>query len=325
MTPSDFLNKEEALELYRQIYLVRQCEERIRKEYHKDHMKTPVHLGIGGEAIPLGVMHALPKGTKAFGTYRNHALFLAMTDDVDGFFGEMYGKVTGCAKGKAGSMHLSAPEKGFISTSAVVATTIPLAVGAAFAGKYKKTNAWAAVFFGDGAVEEGVFWESMNFASLKKLPVVFVCEDNSLAIHTHKKERHGFRSLRDVANAFDCYMMEGDGTDLASVVETTRDIMKQAQQFPKPILLQFKYFRFLEHVGPREDFGAGYREKPSAESLTGRDPLVRYEQWLTKNGFALNDLKTLQKDVLVRIDQAVQKAEEAPFAKPEELYTDVFS
>src|SRR3972149_8100157 len=124
-------SSEEAVELYTKLLLARKAEERICSEYSKNEMKTPMHLGIGGEAIPVGVCHCLPPGTKAFGTYRNHALYLAMTDDTDSFFAELYGKATGGAKGKAGSMHLSAPERGLVATSAVVGTTIPLAVGAA--------------------------------------------------------------------------------------------------------------------------------------------------------------------------------------------------
>src|SRR3989344_1652857 len=125
----DILSKEESLALYRKLILTRLAEEKIREEYFKDEMKTPVHLGVGGEAIPVGVCHCLPAGSKTFGTYRNHSLYLAMTGETDGFFVEMYGKVTGVAKGKAGSMHLSAPEGNLVSTSTVVGTTIPVAVG----------------------------------------------------------------------------------------------------------------------------------------------------------------------------------------------------
>src|SRR3989338_5288085 len=191
----DILSKEESLALYRKLILTRLAEEKIREEYFKDEMKTPVHLGIGGEAIPVGVCHCLPPRSKTFGTYRNHSLYLAMTEDTDGFFGELYGKVNGPGKGKAGSMHLSFPERDFIATSAVVGTTIPVAVGAALANAYRKSNDVVTFFFGDGAVEEGVFWESLNFACLKNLRVLFVCEDNGLAIHTPAKERQGFQSI----------------------------------------------------------------------------------------------------------------------------------
>ena len=143
------MRKDEALSLYRKLILARRAEEKIREEYFNDDMKTPVHLGIGQEAIPVGVCHCLAAGTKTFGTYRNHALYLAITGDTDGFFAELYGKATGPAKGKAGSMHLSAPELGLMATSAVVGSTIPLAVGAALANTYCKSGDLVAVFFGD--------------------------------------------------------------------------------------------------------------------------------------------------------------------------------
>ena len=158
------LSMDERIALYRKLLLVRQVEEAIRTHYASDDMKTPVHLGIGGEAISVGVCHCLPAKASTFGTYRNHALYLAVTDDTDGFFAELFGKESGPGKGKAGSMHLCRPDCGLMATSAVVATTIPLAVGAALANAYRKDSTPVAVFFGDGAVEEGVFWESVNFA-----------------------------------------------------------------------------------------------------------------------------------------------------------------
>ena len=191
------LPKTDALKLYREVILIRKCEEAIRREYHENNMKTPVHLCNGAEGIATGVSHVLPKESKVFGTYRNHGLYLALTDDTDGFFAELYGKVSGCAQGLAGSMHLTSPEKGLFLTSAVVGTTIPVAVGAAFANQYKKNENFTAVFFGDGAVEEGVFWESLNFACLHQLRVLFICEDNDLAIHAFGSDRKGFRSFEE--------------------------------------------------------------------------------------------------------------------------------
>ena len=322
---NDLLNKEEALDIYRKLSLVREAEEKIREEYFNDEMKTPVHLGIGGEAISVGVCHCLPKGSKTFGTYRNHALYLAMTENTDQFFGEMYGKVTGIAKGKAGSMHLSSPDDGFIATSAVVGTTIPLAVGAALANQYKKSNEIVAVFFGDGAVEEGVFWESLNFASLRKLRILFVCEDNDLAIHSLSKDRRGFSSLEKVAEAFDCHIGSADGSDMMEVIRTTRSVVRKITERPKPGLLRFSYFRFLEHVGPQEDFKFNYRAKPSERELLQRDPLLRFKKILCTDGCSPQELKEIQTRNRERVNESVRKAKEAPFAAPQELYEDVYA
>lgn len=319
------LTKEESLEIYRKLILARACEEKIREEYFKDEMKTPVHLGIGGEAIAVGVCHCLPKNTKTFGTYRNHSMYLSITEDTDSFFGELYGKLHGAAKGKAGSMHLSAPQKGFVATSAVVGTTIPLALGAALANAYRKNDDWVAVFFGDGAKEEGVFWESINFAALKNLRILFVCEDNDLAIHTAKEQRQGFSSITKICEQFHLHVGENDGSDVVDVVEETRKVLNQMAQKPGPGFLQFSYYRFLEHVGPKEDFSAGYRPKLSASALEGLDPVLKFEKFLCQNGNVALDLEKIKSQVGEKINQSVLKARQLDFPSPEELFTDVYS
>lgn len=322
---SELSTAQEELPLYRTLILARLAEEKIREEYFKDEMKTPVHLGIGQEAIPIGVCSCLPPGTKVFGTYRNHALYLAMTGDTDGFFGELYGKVTGPGKGKAGSMHLSLPDRGLIATSAVVGTTIPLAVGAALAHSYQGSDDVAVVFFGDGAMEEGVFWESLNFACLRRLRVLFVCEDNGLAIHSPTDQRAGFRSIPESVQGFRCTRASGDGSDLMGVVRTTREVLKQMADDPQPGFLHFTCFRFLEHVGPREDFDAGYRRRPSEEERKRWDPVARFEKLLCGNGHTPQRLAGIRAAVEEQLNRSLTAAREAPFASASELRTDLFT
>ncbi|MBI4283696.1 MAG: thiamine pyrophosphate-dependent dehydrogenase E1 component subunit alpha [Chloroflexi bacterium] len=319
------VSKEEALFLYRKLVLARQAEEKIREEYFKDAMKTPVHLGIGGEAIPVGVCHCLPLTAKTFGSYRNHTLFLTVTGDTDSFFGELYGKVTGAGKGKAGSMHLMAPERGLMATSAVVGTTVSVAVGAALANAYNQSQNIVAVFFGDGTVEEGAFWESLNFACLHHLRILFVCEDNDLAIHTPIFARRGFNSLTKTVGTFDCYVDEGDGADIFDVIWKTRRVLEQIAASPKPAFLRFPYFRFLEHVGPGEDFDAGYRARPAREELEKFDPLKRFEKELQSCGWATGELSGIKKAVEAQINRSVAVAQKAPFPSPSDLWEDVFA
>ncbi|MBI2885470.1 MAG: thiamine pyrophosphate-dependent dehydrogenase E1 component subunit alpha [Candidatus Omnitrophica bacterium] len=316
----------EALELYSRMLLIRRAEEAICAEYHHDEMKTPVHLGIGEEAIPVGVCSCLPPGAKTFGTYRNHALYLTVTGgDTDGFFGELYGKITGAGKGKAGSMHLASPAHGLVATSAVVASTIPVAVGAAFAESYRNTGGLTAVFFGDGAVEEGVFWESLNFACLHRLRVLFVCEDNGLAIHTATAQRQGFRSIPEAVNGFTCHVASGDGSDVTEVQALTRSVLSAMAQDPGPGLLHLTYFRFLEHVGNREDFDAGYRSAPDADTRERLDPLRRVERALREQGCPPEALKAAAEAVEAKISRSIAAAQAAPFPPPEELLRDVFA
>ncbi|MDO8461996.1 MAG: thiamine pyrophosphate-dependent dehydrogenase E1 component subunit alpha [Deltaproteobacteria bacterium] len=321
---SDVLNKEEALAVYRKLILARLSEEKIQEEYFKDEMKTPVHLGIGGEAIPIGVCHSLPAKSKVFGTYRNHSLYLTMTEDTDGFFGELYGKATGPGKGKAGSMHLSAPEKGIMSTSAEVGTTNPDAFGAALANAYRKSNEIVTVFFGDGAVEEGVFWESLNFACFRQLRILFVCEDNDLAIHTATKDRQGFKSILEAVSGFRCHGGSAEGNDVQSVIKSTHQLLKKIVDDPKPAFLHASYYRFLEHVGPKEDFNAGYRKRPDPEEMDRFDPVIRFEKELCQNGCNANELDAIKKEMEAKIARSVAAAQLAPFPAPEELYKDVF-
>lgn len=320
MRPND-----DPLALYRKLVLARRAEEKIREEYTKDEMKTPVHLGIGGEAIPIGVCHCLSAMTKTFGTYRNHTLYLAVTDDTDGFFAELYGKATGSGKGKAGSMHLSAPDRGLLATSAVVGTTIPVAVGAALANLYRQSLDLVAVFFGDGAVEEGVFWESLNFACLRRLRILFVCEDNGLAIHTPASDRRGFRSIVEAVSGFQCHVATGDGSDVETVVSRTRQVLTAMSAETRPGFVHFTYFRLLEHVGPQQDFDAGYRRRPSDVELERLDPVRRYEETLSRRGCSPAELGAIRTSVDAQIQRSVHLAQQAPFPPPSELYTDVLS
>ena len=203
--------------LYRDMFLCREAEEAICREYMSDVMKTPMHMSMGGEAIAAGICRALGVQDQLVGTYRSHAIYLCRTGETDLFFAEMYGKATGMAHGKGGSMHLSAPEAGLISTSAIVASGIPVAVGAAFANRRQGNGKVVAVFFGDGAVDEGVFWESLNAACLWKLPVLFICEDNGLAVHTPKEVRHGYSDLSEIVAQYRCSVFRDDTTDVERI------------------------------------------------------------------------------------------------------------
>src|SRR3989344_6876871 len=170
------MDKTKIIKFYRSIYKIRRVEEEIAKVYPSDKIKSPVHLSIGQEAVSVGVCEALAMDDVVFGSYRGHALYLAKGGNLNKMVAELYGKITGSNLGKGGSMHLIDVKAGVMGQSAIVGTTIPQAVGYAYAQKYLKSNRIVVSFFGDGAVEEGVFHESMNFATLKKLPIIFICE-----------------------------------------------------------------------------------------------------------------------------------------------------
>ena len=241
-----------SVELYRKLYTIRRAEEWIIENYSKDDMKTPMHMSLGQEAIASAVCHALGPEGQVFGSYRSHAGFLAKTGDVDRFFGELYGKVAGTAQGKSGSMHLAAPEQGYVLSSAIVASSIPVAVGAAFANKRKENGQVSCAFFGDGALDEGVFWESLNVACVMELPVLLVCEDNDLAANTPKNLRQGYRRITDVIRTFNCRVFEDDTTDVEQIHGLAREAIQSIKRTGIPSFLHLQCYRYLEHVGVYE-------------------------------------------------------------------------
>ena len=321
----DPASEAEALDIYRKLSLIRQCQETIIREYPKDEIKTPVHLGIGLEGISVGVAHCLPPNTKSFGQLRNHGQYLAITGETDEFFGELYGKVTGTGGGKAGSMHLSSPEHGLMSNSGIVGSTISLAVGAAFAAKYRHTNEIAVSVFGDSAVEAGEFWESLNFACLHGLRVLFVCEDNDIAAHTFSVDRRGFKSIVGAVKGFNCNASEGDGTDVRIVIDVVREALEVMARESMPAVTCFSWYRPLEHVGPNTDFDAGYRPMPSEEDLKSLDPVHKYEQYLLSEGFDAIALQRIRDDLTGQIDDSLERAKAASDPTEADLHRGVFA
>lgn len=315
--------KNPSLELYTKMFLIRKVEEKIRQYYPTNEIKTPVHLAIGEEAIAVGVCSAINPTDQIFGTYRNHGIYLSRTNETDKFFGELFGKQTGLSKGKAGSMHIMSPENNFLGTSAIVASMIPVAIGAAFANYYKKNKQTVVVFFGDGAVDEGVFWESLNVACLKKLSIVFIYEDNNYAIHSHVSERHGYKSIVDIISHFDCHVFKSETTDVESIYDFTKKALKLQSRSPKPVFMHFKYYRYLEHVGINQDFQFGYRSEVEYKKWLKIDPVNLQRNKLLKSSYQKEELYDIEKDIIDKIENSVQMARKAPLPKTGELYTDV--
>lgn len=312
------------LDLYKKMYLIRRAEELIIKHYPEDEMKTPMHMSMGQEAVAVAVCHALGPGGQIFGFYRSHAAFLAKTEDPDRFFGELYGKVIGTAHGKAGSMHLAAPDKGLMCASAVVASSIPLAVGAAFANKQKQKGGICCAYFGDSAVEEGVFWESLNVACVMRLPVLFVCEDNGLAVHSKPAVRRGFGRITDIVRNFQCCVFQEDSTDIEVLYGLTVEAVESIKLNGRPSFLRLECYRYLGHIGIADDFDVGYRSRAEYEEWRKRDPLALQRKRLLSNGWPESMLGEEERRIDARLEDSVRKAQAAPFPGAEELYTGVF-
>src|SRR5215510_14248076 len=221
--------------IYRNLWLIRRAEEEIARIYPSDKIKSPVHLSIGQEAVAVGICDVLRDDDVVAGTYRSHASYIAKGGDLPGLFAELYGKDTGCARGKGGSMHLIDMKHHILGTSAVVGTTVPIAVGYSLALKREGKGRVVAAFFGDGATEEGVFYESLNFAALNRLPVLFVCENNFLAIHTPLEKRWATRNLRQRVETYGIPSLQVLDSDVLAIREITHSAvtgMRAAESGP---------------------------------------------------------------------------------------------
>lgn len=307
-------------EFYRSLYKIRRVEEEIARIYPTDKIKSPVHLSIGQEAICVGVCQALRPDDIVFGTYRGHALYLAKGGDLKQMIAELYGKATGCARGKGGSMHLIETSVGMMGTSAVVGTTIPQAVGYAYALKYQRKDAIVVSFFGDGAVEEGVFAESINLAALKKLPIIFVCENNLYAIHTHQRQRQSLANICDRVRSYGIPAERIEDNDVIALYNRVNEAVKTLRDGkPGPFFFECMTYRWKEHVGPKEDFHLGYRSKEEAEPWIKNDQVKRLGEKLE----AQIRVK-IEAEVEAQIEEAFAFAEASPFPDRTELYAHVF-
>jgi TPP-dependent pyruvate/acetoin dehydrogenase alpha subunit len=301
------------LKLFRQALRIRLVEEKIIELYPSDKVQSPVHLSIGQEAIAAGVCEHLGSNDWVFINYRGHAFYLAKGGPMPEFFAEIMGKRSGLSKGKGGSMHLASPEDGVMGASAVVASTISHAVGAALGSKIRGEGRVFVANFGDGATEQGVFHESLNFAALHKLPVLFLCEDNELAVHATKPERQAFQ-LRELVGAYGIeYCFLAEGFDLLKVSDIAENAINKVRRGEGPVFLHIKTARYKEHVGPGDDFYAGYRSEADIVEWQKRDPLCVDQ--LTKDKF--------EPELTAEIEVAVQFAEEAPFPNELDLLSDV--
>ncbi len=305
---------------YRQMLRIRKTEEKIIELYASDVVKSPVHLSIGQEFVSVGVCEALGQDDTAFGTYRSHALYLAKGGNLRKMWAELYGKEDGCARGKGGSMHLCAPEAGMVGTSAIVASSLPNAVGYAMAEKMRGSNNIVAVFFGDGATDEGVFHESINFAALKKLPILFVCENNLFAIYSHVSSRMANVGFAERAGAYGVPYLNVDDGRAESVFEGTREAVERIRNGDGPQFMECLTCRWRDHVGPGEDLYLGYRSEQELNSWIEKDDLPR-----TGREIGEAQRKAIDAEVERELADALQFAEASNFPQTTEAYHYVYA
>ena len=307
-------------EFYEKFYRIRRVEQVIAEIYPTDLIKSPIHLSIGQEGPSLAVCYNLFKNDIAFGTYRGHALYLAKGGSLKKMFAELFGKIDGVARGKGGSMHLIENSVNMAGTSAIVSSAISEAVGYALALKMNKNEKHIVVcFFGDGATNQGVFFESLNFASLKKLPILFVCENNDLAIHSKVSDRSVQNKHYKFAEVFNIKSKLYIDDNIIKLNQDLKKDINQVRKLQKPIFVEIKTNRWLEHVGPNEDWYMGYRSKKNLNNFLKDDPLKKLEKKINKN------LKIhIYEKVENEIKQAIRFAKKSKFPNKNEVFKHVF-
>ncbi len=318
--PQDIL-----MQLYRAMLRIRLFEEKTADLVQKKEILCPSHLYIGQEAVATGVSASLRKDDYVFSTHRSHGHYIAKGGDLDALMAELYGRVTGCSRGRGGSMHLSSPEIGFIGSSAIVAGSIPLAVGAALAFSLRKQDRVAVAFFGDGAVNEGTWYESMNIAGLRKLPVIFVCENNLYSTHMPVAECLAETDIHKKAEMFGMPGYRIDGNNVVEVYETAKKAIEAARIGEGPSLIECMTYRWRGHVGPNHDIDKGLRNKEELDQWMAKDPIDRLEKYLLQNNLlTAREAQGIRSEIKKAVDDSEVYAKKSPFPDEKTLLNNVF-
>lgn len=305
--------------------LIRQAEEKLGDMVTAGCVKCPCHLGIGQEAIAVGVSQSLRPTDRVFGAHRSHTHFLALNGNVYQLFAEVLGKATGCSKGMGGSMHLADKQHGFMGSVPIVAASVPIATGAALAAKMDRCGDIAVSYFGDGAVEEGAVHESLNLASVMNLPIVFVCENNLFASHMHIMQRQPTNSTVRFAHAHGIAAQVVDGNDVIAVTDLAKYAIEQARVESRPFFIEAVTYRWRGHVGPREDNDVGVKRSEDLHLWKRRDPIERLASALEQaHALPAQLYARLKAETQSQLDDAWAKAEQDPYPNESALFDLVY-
>ena len=307
--------------LIRMMIRIRMVEEEIARRYVEQDMRCPTHLSIGQEAVPAALSLVAHFSDYAVSTHRGHAHYLGKGGSLRAMISEIYGRETGCSRGKGGSMHLIDTAVGFMGTSAIVGNSIPIGVGLGLSSKYKRTSQISFVFFGEGATEEGVFYESVNFAALHQLPVIFVCENNLYSVYSplHVRQPQN-RDLVGVVSAMGIPSVRVDGNDYRLVFESLQSATESVRRGEGPRFMEYSTYRQLEHCGPNSDDDLGYRSKSEVDSWFSRDPLLRAKERSSVEPTFARWLVEAEAQLTDEIRDAFDFAKSSPFPPRDEAF-----
>ncbi len=320
-------SKEMRRTLLQRMLRLRLIEEGIAARYSEWKMRCPTHLSVGQEATAVGMCAALLPRDYAMSTHRAHAHYLAKGGALRPMIAELYGKEGGCARGRGGSMHLIDRNAGFLGAVPVVGSTIPIAVGAAWGSQRQKEDRVTLGFFGDGATEEGVFSESLNFAALHKIPIVFACENNFYSVYSNLESRQApGRNLKQLVEGHGGTYFEGDGQDVEDVKAVTQQAVDRARQGEGPSLVYFETYRWREHCGPFYDDELGYRPEGELASWKERCPVQALRgKMLAASEITEEEWTAWSQTIEEEIQDAFEFAEASPFPSPHDLEDTTFA
>lgn len=320
-------NSNDLIEMLNTMILIRKVEEKISYWIETGKTKCPCHLAIGQEAVAVGIARNLHKSDRLFGTHRSHSQFLALGGSADTLLAEILGKKTGCSGGLGGSMHLIDEEVGFGGSVPIVGGTIPIAVGAGISFKLLNTKPYpiGVCFFGDGAVEEGCFHESMNFAANFKLPVLFVCENNLFSSHLHIDLRQPSNSVQRFAEAHRMSSVRIDGNDVIETKRQTADLIETIRNGEGPGFVEAITYRWKGHVGHRDDIDVGVARGKELMHWMKRDPIRRLSDTLIDSGsLTTQALEEIQNQVQEKVEKSARFAEDSDYPDPSVLMSAVY-
>ena len=311
------------LEKYEKMYFIREIELSIGNRFNKKQFKTPIHLTIGQEAIAIAISSFLNKDDYIFGNHRSHGHYLASGGSPQNLISEILGKESGCSGGKGGSMHITAPETGFMGSMPIVAGTIPIAVGAGLSIP-RELNQISVVYFGDGASEEGVFHESLNFASKFQVPILFVCENNFFSSHLHIDERQNSKVISRFAESHGILHSNVEGNDLPSLLEVAKKAILYVRSQKKPYFIEALTYRIFSHVGFEEDLDVGLNRVIDVASWKMKDPLILLKKYIQNNSSKEIDWTAIHEQIKKRIEKMWEISESDSFPHASALSDGVF-
>jgi len=312
------------LEAYRKMFLIRRLEEALVKYYFDNKVMSFVHFYVGQEAVAVGVCQNLQHGDNALGNHRSHGHYLAKGGDPKSMAAELLGKITGCCRGKGGSMHMIDKSVNFIGSTPILGSVIPISAGSALSQKILKKDNITVSFFGDGASEEGVFYETINFASLMSLPLLLIVENNLYSVMSKLSDRRSENfDVSKIVNGLGAGYSKANGNDYFDVYEQTKNAIEFIKNEKKPFVLECEVFRHMAHSAPITDDKIGYREKDTIENREKNDSVKSLRLFLIESNKE-SEVVLIEKEIETIVEESIKFAVNSSLPDKKELFTDVY-